>query len=128
MDDESRMTADKYVGFCKFCGQGVSIDPEDEYWESIVDVNDIASMRCRCFEGEEFRRAEHRKEDARSKILENVPEETLKDIMLSLVDPLIEGNARSFSIDRDGCKVKMKLNKDGRVQIRIKLERNSVIE
>ena len=116
------------VGFCNFCRQGITIEADDEYWSECGSADEIATLRCNCDKGTVYRIKARRKEDAREKINENVPDESLKRIMLNMVDPLVDGEVRSFAISRDGCKVGLRLNKEGRVRINVRNEQNVIIE
>lgn len=122
----------KLIGYCKHCGQGVSISETDEYLEESEDLDFIASMRCRCAEGEGWRRKNRAKDDAMEKIrtsFDAFQDENQKNVMLLLVDPLVEGDIESAALNfGGGLTVNMRLNKNNAVRIAVRRSNSTIIE
>lgn len=117
------------IGVCQKCQQTIMVQADDEYWNDTSDVDWIATMRCNCVQGTSWRMKTRRKEQAVKNILENISDEAMQKVMLYMVDPLVEGDVHSFSLNRgDGLRASLRLNKDGNVRIALKKEANQIIE
>ena len=120
---------DRMIGYCQFCGQGNQISETDEYLQETSDLDFIATMRCRCTGGAEFRMLTRTKDDAREKIMQNISDEGRKRILTGLVDPLVDGEFDSVTLNfGGGLVIGMGLNKSNKVRISMRRSASTIIE
>ena len=120
---------EKLIGYCKYCGQGNQISETDEYLTETADLDEIATMRCRCTEGTDYRRRARTKEDAEQKIRMNLNSEEHQRVLLGLVDPVVEEMINSVTVNFGGGFVAaMSLNKNKTVRITLRKSNSMIIE
>ena len=120
---------EELIGYCKFCGQGNQISETDEYLQETSDIDEIATMRCRCTEGAQYRLKARNREDAEQKIRENLSDPEHQVILLGLVEPIIEETIRMVSVNfGGGFTASMSLNKNTAVRITLRKSNSMIIE
>ena len=120
---------EKLIGYCKYCGQGNQISDTDEYFLEMSDIDEIATLRCRCKEGAEYRNHMRSKDDAEQKIRMNLEAEEHQAVLMSLVEPIVEGTISSVSVNfGGGLAANMRLNKNDVVRITLRKSNSMIIE
>lgn len=120
-------------GGCKFCGQIRGIEVPADWDEDMC--NELATEFCDCVEAENYTRGKKRKEKA-AEAIENQfgraaggdrVEDSVKQLLLQIVDMAIEEKINSGTIDiGGGVKAKITVTTKGPVKVeRIKTEKKA---
>ena len=103
------------TGVCKFCGQQAALEVPEEFTQEMIDEE--AVKNCDCPEAEAYTAQQERianGEGAVKTCFEDSEDmDALRDELLRLVAPVIDGTFGKITIERHGFTGSMKPSKDG---------------
>ena len=103
------------TGVCKFCGQTAAIEVPERFTQEMIDEEVV--KKCDCPEAriytKQLEKIANGEGSVKDLFKDHEEMEVLRDIMISMVKPVIKGEISGASIGRFGYTGKIKPSKDG---------------